>query len=34
MTTCALAPYGGTVEEKLDALTVAAEALERAGSGD
>ena len=27
-------PYGGSVEEKLDALTVAAEALEVAGIGD
>jgi F420-dependent oxidoreductase-like protein len=31
VTTCAVAPYGNTVEEKLQALTVAAEALERAG---
>ena len=31
VTTCALAPYGSSVEEKLDALTVAAEALERSG---
>jgi F420-dependent oxidoreductase-like protein len=32
-TTCALVPYGGSVEEKLNALTVAAEALERSGVG-
>ena len=33
VTTCALVPYGGSVEEKLNALTVAAEALERSGVG-
>ena len=33
MTTCSLAPYGRTVEEKLDTLTVAAEAYEQAGVG-
>ncbi len=32
-TTCSLAPYGSTVEQKLDTLTVAAEAYERAGVG-
>ena len=31
VTTCALVPHGGSVEEKLNALTVAAEALERSG---
>ena len=34
MTTCSVVPYGGSVEEKLNALTVAAEALERSGVGD
>ena len=33
VTTCALVPYGGSVEEKINALTVAAEALERSGVG-
>jgi F420-dependent oxidoreductase-like protein len=33
VTTCALVPYGDSVEEKLNALTVAAEALERSGVG-
>jgi F420-dependent oxidoreductase-like protein len=33
VTTCALVPHGGSVEEKLNALTVAAEALERSGVG-
>jgi hypothetical protein len=33
VTTCALVPYGGSVEEKLNALTMAAEALERSGVG-
>jgi hypothetical protein len=33
MTTCALAPHGGSVEEKLNALTVAVEALDRSGVG-
>jgi F420-dependent oxidoreductase-like protein len=33
VTTCAIGPYGGSVEEKLDALTVAAEALDLAGVG-
>jgi F420-dependent oxidoreductase-like protein len=33
VTTCSLVPYGGSVEEKLNALTVAAEALERSGVG-
>lgn len=32
-TTCAVVPYGNSVEEKLNALTVAAEALERSGVG-
>jgi len=31
VTTCAVVPYGGSVEEKLNALTVAAEALNRSG---
>jgi F420-dependent oxidoreductase-like protein len=33
VTTCAIGPFGGSVEEKLDALTVAAEALDLAGVG-
>jgi F420-dependent oxidoreductase-like protein len=33
VTTCSLVPYGASVEEKLSALTVAAEALEVAGVG-
>ncbi len=33
VTTCSVVPYGAGVEEKLHALTVAAEALERAGIG-
>ncbi|MFP5282509.1 MAG: LLM class F420-dependent oxidoreductase, partial [Actinomycetes bacterium] len=33
VTTCTLAPYGRTVEEKLAALTAAAEAFDRAGVG-
>jgi F420-dependent oxidoreductase-like protein len=33
VTTCALVPHGDSVEEKLNALTVAAEALERSGVG-
>jgi F420-dependent oxidoreductase-like protein len=33
VTTCALAPHGGSVEEKLNALTVAVEALDRSGVG-
>jgi cytosine/adenosine deaminase-related metal-dependent hydrolase len=33
VTTCAVVPYGNSVEEKLNALTVAAEALERSGVG-
>jgi len=33
VTTCAVAPYGSTVEEKLHALTVVAESLEQAGVG-
>jgi F420-dependent oxidoreductase-like protein len=33
VTTCAVIPNGGSVEEKLNALTVAAEALERSGVG-
>lgn len=33
VTTCALVPYGGSIEEKLNALTMAAEALERSGVG-
>jgi F420-dependent oxidoreductase-like protein len=32
-TTCAVVPYGDSVEEKLHALTVVAEALDRAGVG-
>jgi F420-dependent oxidoreductase-like protein len=31
VTTCAVVPYGDSIEEKLNALTVAAEALERSG---
>ena len=31
VTTCAVAPYGDSVEEKLAALTVVAEALDLAG---
>ena len=34
VTTCSVVPYGGSVEEKLDAMTIAAEALELAGIGD
>ena len=34
VTTCSVVPYGGSVEEKLNALTVAAEALELSGTGD
>src|SRR3712207_916340 len=34
VTTCALVPYGGSVEEKLNALTIAAEALDASGIGD
>jgi F420-dependent oxidoreductase-like protein len=34
VTTCTLAPNGGSVEEKMYALTVAAEALDAAGIGD
>ena len=34
VTTCSVVPYGGSVEEKLNALTVAAEALELSGMGD
>jgi len=33
VTSCALVPHGGSVEEKVNALTVAAEALERSGVG-
>jgi F420-dependent oxidoreductase-like protein len=33
VTTCALAPHGDSVDEKINALTVAAEALERSGVG-
>jgi F420-dependent oxidoreductase-like protein len=33
VTTCSVVPYGGSIEEKLDALTVAAEALQIAGVG-
>jgi len=33
VTTCAVAPYGNSVEEKLHALTVVAESLEQAGVG-
>jgi F420-dependent oxidoreductase-like protein len=34
VTTCSVMPYGDSVEEKLNALTVVAEALEVAGVGD
>ena len=34
VTTCALVPYGGSVAEKLNALTIAAEALDASGVGD
>jgi F420-dependent oxidoreductase-like protein len=34
VTTCSVVPYGGSVEEKLHAMTVAAEALELAGIAD
>jgi F420-dependent oxidoreductase-like protein len=34
VTICALVPYGGSVAEKLNALTIAAEALDGAGVGD
>jgi F420-dependent oxidoreductase-like protein len=34
VTTCSVVPYGGSVEEKLNAMTVAAEALELSGRGD
>ena len=33
VTTCSVVPYGASVEEKLQALTVLAEALERSGVG-
>lgn len=33
VTTCAVAPYGGTLEEKLAGLTTVAQAYERAGLG-
>ena len=33
VTTCALVPHGDSVEEKLNAVTVAAEALDRSGVG-
>lgn len=33
VTTCSLVPYGDSIEEKLNALAVAAEALERSGVG-
>ncbi len=33
VTTCAVVPYGATLEDKLEALTVAAEALDLAGVG-
>jgi F420-dependent oxidoreductase-like protein len=33
VTTCALTPYGDSIEQKLAALTAAAEALDRAGVG-
>jgi F420-dependent oxidoreductase-like protein len=33
VTSCALMPYGGSVEEKLNALTMAADALDRSGIG-
>ena len=34
VTTCSVVPYGDSVEEKLHALTIAAEALELAGVAD
>src|ERR687893_741930 len=34
VTTCSVVPYGGSVEEKLNAMTIAAEALELAGVAD
>jgi len=34
VTTCSVVPYGGSVEEKAHAMTIAAEALELAGVGD
>src|SRR5215210_2074505 len=34
VTTCALVPYGSSVEEKLNALTIAANALDASGVGD
>ena len=34
VTTCTLVPYGGSVEEKLNALTIAADALDASGIGD
>jgi len=34
VTTCSVVPYGGSVEEKVHAMTIAAEALELAGVGD
>ena len=34
VTTCSVVPYGGSVDEKLDALTVVAQALEEAGVHD
>jgi F420-dependent oxidoreductase-like protein len=33
VTTCSVVPYGGSVEEKLSALTIAADALDHAGVG-
>jgi F420-dependent oxidoreductase-like protein len=33
VTTCALVPHGGSIDEKLNALTMAGEALERSGVG-
>jgi hypothetical protein len=34
VTTCSVVPYGDSIEEKVDALTVVAEALEEAGVRD
>ena len=34
VTTCSVVPYGGSVEEKINAMTIAAEALDLAGAAD
>ena len=34
VTTCSVVPYGGSVDEKINAMTIAAEALELAGVAD